>query len=448
MEKECFCRLTGEVITPQSPEYEAARQEWNRAIQKFPTVIVYCYDNKDVINAIACARRDKLEIRIRSGGHNYEGYSIGNGVLVIDISRMNNIRLDESKKLLYVQGGVQNQGLYQFAGSRGYPFPGGTCPTVGVSGYTLGGGWGYSSRIFGLGCDSLVELQLIDYKGNIITANESCNSDLFWACRGAGGGNFGVVVAMTFKLPEKVDKVTFIEISYPNSSEERQSEFLDKWQKWLIGLDSRITMNGYIYNSQDRGRGVYARGIFYGKPGEAEDLLRPLLNIQGASANLQYLTFLEAIQKVEESYPPFEKFKSPGRFVHREYSREEVGSIIRLINKRPKGSVSVELRVYALGGRVADVSRDSTAFFYRNARYIIVVQSTWEDSLYAKINTQWVQERFEYLKEITKGSYVNFPYNNLRDYQEAYYGLHVSKLRAVKKKYDPFNVFKFPQGIK
>ncbi|OFD81220.1 FAD-linked oxidase [Bacillus mycoides] len=151
--------LTSEIITRYDCEYEEARQEWNRAIQKFPLSIIYCFTKWDVSNAIIWARKNEITIRIRSGGHHYEGYSVGNNVLVIDISKMNSMQLNEHKNTLVIQGGAQNKQIYDFISSKGYPFPGGTCPTVGVSGYTLGGGWGYSSRYFGLGYDNLIELR-------------------------------------------------------------------------------------------------------------------------------------------------------------------------------------------------------------------------------------------------------------------------------------------------
>ncbi|MGL5086304.1 MAG: FAD-binding oxidoreductase, partial [Clostridium sp.] len=143
--------------------------------------MVYCYDKYDVSNAICFARGKKIGFRIRSGGHNYEGYSSGNAIIIIDISRMNKVRVVEDWSIVKIQGGVDNKKLYEFVSSRGYPFPGGSCPTVRVAGYSLGGGWGYSTRYLGLGCDSIIQIEIVDYTGKLIIANEHCNSDLFWA---------------------------------------------------------------------------------------------------------------------------------------------------------------------------------------------------------------------------------------------------------------------------
>ncbi len=447
MDKTYFRGLTGDIVTPESPEYDSARQEWNRAINKFPLVIVYCNNRYDVQNAIRWAEHRNVQVRIRSGGHNYEGYSVGDGVLVIDISRMNRIFLDASRNLLSVEGGATNEQIYDYVSSKGYPFPGGTCPTVAVSGLALGGGWGLSCRNFGLACDSLTQIEMIDYRGHLLIANCYCNSDLFWACRGGGGGNFGVIVSMTFSLPPKVYKVTLAEIYYPDTDTCEQAEFIKIWQKFFEYADRRITLIASIYNDESDGRAVYCRGIFYGTPDEAAKILKPFGAIKSAQFDYHYLTFLQAITRIGESYPDSQKFKSTGRFVQRKYRDEELVNIATLVDNRPEGSVYTAITLYALGGKVAERSRSDTAFYYRSSRYIMGIQSVWVASQFARQNVAWVNERFQYLKSITKGSYVNFPYSKLRNYLEEYYGDNVYYLELVNRKYDPYNFFKFPQSL-
>ncbi|EIT84773.1 FAD linked oxidase domain-containing protein [Fictibacillus macauensis ZFHKF-1] len=438
--------LTGEIITRFSPLYTAARQEWNRGVQRFPLIIVYCENNRDVSNAVIWSRKQQVPLRIRSGGHHYEGFSIGDGVLVIDISRMNAISFRDSMNIT-VQAGVKNEQLYAYVSSRGYPFPGGTCPTVGVSGYTLGGGWGLSSRKFGLGCDSLVELEMVDYKGRILVANEKQNSELFWACRGAGGGNFGVVVSLTYKVPNKVNKISLIQMEGPNLTQRLQMQFFYTWQQWLASMDSRMTMVGRIYNALDGGYGLGGTGFFYGSKEEALRLVEPLSLGGNVQIRVEELPFYEAIQKVEAAYPPYERFKSTGRFVNRTYSKREIESIISLLRQRAPGSVYAALSLYALGGKVAEVAPEETAFFYRDAHYIMGLQSVWEDQEYKSVNVKWLENRFPYLDRITTGSYVNFPYSELSDPERAYFGGNVPRLEKVKAMYDPYDVFSFPQSL-
>lgn len=443
-----FCGLTGRIVIPSDPFYTEARQDYNRAIQQFPQIIDYCRDKFDVVNAVIWSGKYHIPLRIRNGGHNYEGYSNGNCTLIIDVGEMTRIDLDENNNTLYIQGGVTNRQVYEFLSLKGYPFPGGTCPTVGVGGYAMGGGWGLSCRYLGLGCDSLEEIELVNYEGDMIKANRNCNEDLFWACRGAGGGNFGVIVSMKFGLPPKVGKVTLIEIDYLHVTAMEQEAFLQIWQKWLRDADPRITLISRIYNSVNDGLAMLVRGIFYGGPDEAEQIMRPFLELAGAEYSFEYVTFLEAVTIIGSNYPPFEKFQSASRFVTRDFSKYEISELVRLIRTRPAGSVFAGMSMYALGGRVREVGTNETAFFYRNAHFIIWLETVWEENRFAEENRDWVNDRFPTLASVTTGSYVNFPYNELPEYLEEYYGSHVGRLEKIKEKYDPFNVFTFPQGIR
>ena len=440
--------LTGLIVTPFEPIYREARQGFNRAIQQYPLVIVYCKNKEDVSNAVIWSRKHRVPIRIRSGGHNYEGYSNGDCTLVIDVSRMNHMNLDECTNQLYVEGGVTNGQVYGFVSSKGYPFPGGTCPTVGVSGYALGGGWGLSCRYFGLGCDSLEEIEIVNYEGAVIIANRMNNSDLFWACRGAGGGNFGVITAMTFRLPPRMNKVTLIEIDYLNVSAEEQEEFLYTWQEWLKTADERVTLISRIYNSTNDGLAMLVRGIFYGEPRDARRIVADFLVLDNAKYNIEYVSFLEAVTIIGSVYPSSEKFQSASRFVLRDFKCNEISELVGLIQERPRGSVFAGLSMYALGGRVSEVGRDDTAFFYRKAHFIIWLETIWERNRFAEENREWIKNQFPYLEAVTTGSYVNFPYGMLPDYLEEYYGGHVAALSQIKSKYDPMNIFTFPQGLK
>lgn len=445
---DCYLHgLTGRIVIPGEPVYNKARQDYNRAIQQYPLVINYCRDKYDVANAVIWSRKNHVQLRIRNGGHNYKGYSNGNYVLVIDVSEMTHMDLNEGENLLYVQGGVTNRLVYEFVSSKGYPFPGETCPTVGVSGYAMGGGWELSCRHLGLGCDSLEEVELVNYEGSIVKANQNHNKDLFWACRGAGDGNFGVVVSMTFRLPPKVDKVTLIEIKYLHTTRNEQEAFFKIWQEWLQSADPRITLISRIYNSATDGLAMLVRGIFYGRQDEAAQIIRPFLDFVGANYSLETVSFLDAVTIIGSTYPPFEKFQSASRFVMRDFSKNEISELVGLISTRAEGSVFAGLSMYALGGRVREIAADETAFFYRKAHFIIWLDTIWENNRFSEENRSWINARFPTLAFVTTGSYVNFPFNGLPNYLEEYYGAHVRALRSIKEKYDPCNIFIFPQGI-
>lgn len=448
METDFLRGLTGRIVTPSDSSYDTARQGWNHGVQNYPLIINYCKSREDVSNAVLWSDRHHIPLRIRSGGHNYEGYSNGNCVLVIDLSEMNGITMDKEKNLLYVEGGVTNKQLYNYVSAEGYPFPGGTCPTVGVNGYASGGGWGLSCRYLGLGCDSLAEIEMINYQGRVIKATSSCNADLFWACRGAGGGNFGVITSMAFQLPAPVNKVTLIEVDYLHVDFQTQELFLKTCQDWLEDADIRMTLLARIYHSEADGLAMLVRGIFYGEPETAAVMLKDFLALPNAVSNIEYLSFLEAVTILGSSYPPFEKFQAVSRFADREFLPCEIAQLVDLIQLPSEGSVFTGLSLYALGGKVSEVEAEDTAFFYRKARYILWLETVWEDDRYACPNMSWIDCRLPLLASHTTGSYVNFPYYGLCQYKEEYFGNHVKELEEIKINFDPQNIFTFPQGIR
>jgi FAD/FMN-containing dehydrogenase len=287
-----YSGLTGRVVVPGDPEYERARQEWNIAIDKYPRAIVYCYTTGDVANAVLWSRRQGVELRIRSGGHNYEGFSVGDNVLVIDTSYMNNVRVNSCEDTVTVQAGTRLLDLYDTLSRHGYAFPGGTCPTVAISGLVLGGGLGLSARYLGLTADSLLGAEMVDANGQVLAVNECSNADLFWALRGAGGGNFGVVTAYKFRL-HKVEKITLIQLEWYNNKPARLA-FLRRWQILLKELDCRMSAFGGSYKV-----GAWFNAFFYGLPQEAEQILEPLLAIPGISSRrIEYVDVIDAVKAV------------------------------------------------------------------------------------------------------------------------------------------------------
>ena len=440
-----FEELTGTVVTKDQHTYEESRQAWNRAIQKYPLVIVYCEEIVDIQNAIKWSLKYKVPFRIRSGTHHYEGYSTGNDLLVIDVSRMNKIYIDEDSQTVTIQGGARNREVYEAVCGLGYPFPGGGCPTVGVAGFTLGGGWGYSSRLLGLGCDNLIEVELIDYKGDRLAANTLKNEDLYWACRGGGGGNFGVITSLMFKLPEKMTMATLINIDYQRVEVEKVIEVAKAYQQFFKGLDLRLNLKMAMYNSQTKGKGVRLTGVFYGAKEEASRLLSQFKD--ATDYQLDYMTVLEVNRAIQDSHPEFEMYKSGGRFIYRDYDDEELRHMLHVIQDRANGSIYTAITFYGLGGKVSDLTSDATAFYYRDANFILGFQSVWEESKYALANQKWMQAGFDKLVHYTKGSFINFPFSAQDDYEERYYGGNLSKLKMIKQKYDPHNIFSFEQSI-
>lgn len=433
--------LTGKVIRPGDPEYDRARQEYNLAVDKYPVAIVYCFSQQDAANAVIWSRTWKIPLRIRSGGHNYEGYSTGNGDLVIDTSCMNGINVNTCDNTTEVQAGTRLLPLYKRLSEYGYVFPGGTCPSVAISGLVLGGGIGLSTRLFGLTADSLIEAEMINADGELLTANSYCNPDLFWALRGAGGGNFGVVTNYKFGL-KKAELITLIQLRWDCNVLARNN-FIGIWQEWLPNLDRRLSSFSGIYK-----QGAWMNAFFYGLPEEAREILRPILDIQGITQEIiEYVPFITAVERIGATYSKRDAFQAPGRFVFCYFTRSQLDSLGAIMDRAPSETES-SIRVYSLGGAVRDTGFDATAFPARNADYIMVITSSWEKREEEVSNRIWIQEGYDYIYQITRGSYVNFPYECTPCYEEAYFQKNLPRLQCIKQTYDPHNIFHFPQSIR
>ena len=245
-----------------------------------------------------------------------------------------------------------------------------------------------------------------------------------------------------------MDVVTTVEFAYVDASRPKMAEFLAKWQEWLKRADTRLTIVASLLHIREEGFLVYGFGLFYGPREEAILATKPLEQVAGGRYEYLQGTLQEAMQAVTEGYPPFEMFKSSGRFVLRPFNGEEISHLAGMMQDVPPGSLLTALTLYAMGGRIRALDRHDTAFFYRDALYIAGIQSVWDDPAYAAVNTAWVEERFRYLYGVTCGSFVNFPYEDLPDYMDAYYGGNAKCLQSVNEKYDPCNVFCFPQCIR
>ncbi len=439
-----FC---GSVIVPGSRVYNKARQIFNRSIQKYPASIIYCEDEDAVIRAVQAAGKTGHTVRVRSGGHNYEGFSVGNCAEAIDVSCMNTVMLDEASGTLTAGPGVLNSALYETMGAYGYPFPSGTCPTVAVAGLTQGGGWGLSARMFGLTCDSLVSATLIDACGRRHMADAAHEQELFFALRGGGGGNFGVVTSLTYRLPPKLFQVTYVEIEASSVSKAIAAEFIICFQQWLLMGDRRFTPLARVFHTPEEPRGLVLRGIFYGGESQARASLAAFLSL-GLDGVFKEMTFLQAIRIVEAGYPPHERFTTGGRFAYAPFSIAEARRIVSIIDELAGGSMNASVSLYGLGGAVAAIAPDETAFFYRRAINIIALSTDWEDPAANGVNLAWFAPRYRVLEGVTFGSYVNFPNLENRDYMRAYYGRNAARLRCIKGRIDPENLFCFPQSIR
>lgn len=435
--------LTGRIVVPRDPQYNVARQDFNTFFNKFPLVIVFAQGTQDVANAVRWARYMDVPIRIRSGGHNYEALSVINAGIVIDVSEMNKVEdVNYKCNTATVQTGLRNMALYNELWSEGLVVPSGVCPTPGIGGVTLGGGHSILSRPWGLTLDNLLELEMVDANGRVLYANADNNSDLFWASRGGGGGNFGICTSFRFRT-HHIDTVGFAEISWDLQDLE---PVLRIWQNYTTpSADERLTPTLLI--SSGLQSSLLMQGVFLGSAKELRRLLQPLLQAGSPqSVTIEELPWIEAATKIADAQPSSPlPFKSVGPYLYHLLPDRGIETIRCFINEPPTSSATVFL--HGLGGAVAKVPKTATAYFQRPALSNMSIFATWDKPEDAALGIHWVEDFYKAMLPFTRYVYVNTQDLSIKDWPEAYYGANFHRLTKVKAKYDPDNVFKFPQSI-
>ncbi len=448
-------QLTGRVVAQGEEKYEQARLDSNyyTSKNKYPHAIVYVHSAQDIQNAILWARCNKIPLRIRSGGHNHEGYSTGDGVLVIDVSEMKEIKIDLATKIATIQPGINNSELYSELFKNGLTHVGGTCSSVGLSGLVSSGGMGPLIRKIGLTCDTLLEVEMVDAYGKIITATkDNEHKDLFWAICGGGGGNFGVISALKIKV-YPAENVTWFNIGWNWGQPIKQ--IFAAWQDFF-GKDDRawfshLDLWAKTFSAQEfKKEPIRIFGMYWGTPKQARELLAPILAIGApSSVAIEAVDWKKAIELIEETTAVFitnkPEYKSTGAFAMEVLPPEGID----IIEKTLKASNSPLLNVllFSLGGACAEIAPTASAYFYRDAKFFINYSSQWLQDNDDKKNIIELERLRENLLAYTKGDYIGNPDPELKNYLEDYFGGNVARLMCTKKKYDPNNMFRFEQSI-
>lgn len=439
---EKFPRLTGRIVLPDNPQYDTARQVFNTFFNKYPIIIVFAQETRDVINAIKWARCNDIPIRIRSGRHNYEGLSVRDGGIIIDVSEMKRVEIDRTGNTATIQTGLRDYQMAQLLGEQGLVVPPGLCPTTGIAGFTLGGGQSSLSRPWGLAIDNLIEAEIVLSDGCVLHASKEEHADLFWALRGGGGGNFGVCTSFRFHT-RPLETVAYTQISWPI---ENLRPVLQSWQNYTLpNADKRLTPLLTIASGESTL--LMMQGVFLGTSEALRALLQPLINSAAPdSIYIEEIPWLEAAAKIAATQPGNpEPFKSVGPFLYQLLPDEAIDIIERFISEPPTSSVSVFF--HGLGGAVAEVPNKDTAYYYRKALSNISYFSTWNTPEEAESGINWVGDFRKAMLPYTKGVYVNTPDLSICNWPKAYYGSNFQRLTQVKAKYDPDNIFRYPQSI-
>lgn len=434
--------LTGTVITKADKRYDIVRRTSNLYFSYYPKVIVYPNNITDVINAVNWSRNQGLNIRCRSGGHNYEAFSVGNGVVVIDVSNLLDFEIDSNAGYVRIGTGYRLGELYSKIAKYGFAFVGGSCGDIGVVGNALGGGVGFLQREYGLVCDNLVEAQIVDAFGRLITTNSYQNQDLFAALRGAGSNNFGVVVSLTFKV-HPINKVTVLTERW---AKESRYEVIQIFQKVGEHLDNRYTIE--LSMTKD-GINLYGVGLRSTEK-EMEEALSLLLRVPNRiSYKIEHTAFKEYIHKYSSFVPKPRGFKNTGLLAYKPLEKEPCKILFDYLDNSPPIQPPIDIEILLLGGKIAENKSSPSAFPHREAKVLMQIDAEWDIkySMYANDTVRWVNSLRKALLPYAGFGYLNYCDINIPNYLYSYFGNNVSWLKTVKEKYDPHNLFYYPQGI-
>ncbi len=445
-------RLSGRLLQPGDPGYGVARLGYNELNDgQLPAAVARCTAASDVQACLDAARGHGVPIAARSGGHSYLGYSVPNAGLVMDLRAMAQVQV-RPDGTVEVGAGARLIEVYAALAQAGRLLPAGSCPTVGVSGLTLGGGIGVLTRKYGLTCDRLVSAEVVTADSRVLTASEDCEPDLYWALRGGGGGNFGVVTRFTFST-EPAPPLTVFSLRFPAGS---TPAVVGAWQQWVADAPPELWSNCVV--SSGTPPTCHVGGCYVGEEGGLNPLLDALVAAAAtkpSSRTVQGKTYLDAMKymagcandTIAQCHPVFEG----GRL-----QREAFVAVSRMLPapldaqrlvQLMEGPAGIDLLLDSLGGAVSDLAPDATAFPHRSALASaqIYASTTLAGKAAATAAVDAIRDGLAALG--ATGAYVNYIDASLPDWGTAYYGENLARLKAVSRDYDPDRVFAFPQSV-
>jgi FAD/FMN-containing dehydrogenase len=444
--------IKGRVLAPDDPVYEEARQIWNAMVDRRPAVIVQCAQADDIPPVIRFARKNGLELSIRGAGHNIAGNALCDNGVTIDFSRMKNVRVDAVKRHAYVEPGATLANLDEATQAHGLATPVGINSTTGIAGLTLGGGFGWLTRKYGMTIDNLVSIDMITAEGKKIRASESDNPDLFWAIRG-GGGNFGVVSQFEFQLFPVGPEIIAGLIVFPFN---QAKQILSKYRQFVNSAPEELNIWVVLRKAPPlpflpenvHGKEVVVLPIFYsGAVAEAEKLIAPVRafgNAHGEHIGAQpYVAWQKAFDPLLT--PGARNYWKSHNFT--ELADGALNTIIDFAGKLP--SPQCEIFIGLIAGAPNRIAPDAMAYGHRDAKFVLNVHGRWDDARDDQKCIGWAREFFNASAPYASaGAYVNFMTAEEGERVATAYGSNYGRLVAIKRRYDPENVFHLNQNVK
>jgi FAD/FMN-containing dehydrogenase len=452
--------IAGAVVLPGSPDYDAVRKPFEARFHGVrPQAVVLCESANDVAETLRLAVRSGLRTATRGGGHSCAGRSSSEGI-VIDVTPLRSVSVSDG--VATIGAGARLGEVYASRNQRGLTLPAGSCPSVGIAGLTLGGGLGILGRKYGLTSDQLLGAQIVLADGRVVDCDASHDGELFWALRGAGAGNFGVVTSLVFRT-HPANSATNFRLTW---SFTQAAAVIEAWQEWAPVAPDELYASVLVTASADAERppAIDLLGSMLGSEADTVELLNKFIARTGANPTsafhkvmsreetVRYWADLEVTDREDTSEETSQQFLfQKSEFFRRALPTEAIAQLLRnFADGRPQGQ-SRELDFSPWGGAYNRVRDDATAFVHRR-ELVSLRQATAVDAASsndAKASAQrWLTESWKSVRPWGSGHvFPNFPDPTLEDWQHAYYGRNYDRLLKVKRTYDPDNIFRFHQSL-
>jgi FAD/FMN-containing dehydrogenase len=428
----------GSVVRPTDQVYESARRIWNAKFDRRPGLIVRCADQADVKRAVDFARAENLLVAVRGGGHSWAGYSTCDGGLVIDLSGMKQLHVDRQERVVRAQPGLLGSELDAATQRVGLAMVLGGCGSVGIGGYTLGGGEGDLNGKFGLSCDNLLSADVVLADGRSITASSRENADLFWALRG-GGGNFGIVTSFLFRA-YALTNVFAGQLIYDVA---QAPAVLRAYREYASSAPDALTA-GLTFTLLKDGPSLLLHAVYAGDEASAAPVLRSLRKLAKPKADtiapVSYLAF-----KTAKAGPP-PGFPSTVRTAFLPALRDEVIDAISDVGAHIPPAA--ELEMFHLHGAVSRVPLSDTAFPLRQRGFDCFAAAAWLEPAQRDAVHGWVQSFWDAVRPHAQRAYTNMLNDEERDRVKEAYGRQYARLAMLKRQFDPDNLFRMNPNIK
>jgi hypothetical protein len=428
-------KIAGHLIIPADPNYDSARMVFNRAFDQRPAVIVRCANASDISRALEFAQNHDRAVAVRAGGHSRAGFGVCDGGVVVDLSAMNRVQVDPGRRRARAEGGSLVRDMDKATQRFGLATTMGGCPTVGIAGLTLGGGEGVLMSKYGAACDNLISAKLVTVDGRQVEASETSDPDLFWAIRG-GGGNFGVVTALEYRL-YPLTKVLAGTLTYPPG---RIPELLQAFVKFVAAAPDEMNVVGEVWPSE-QGPRFHMMVCHCGDPLRGTDLLKPLRALKPQADYVQIASYLET-QATINPYTPVAHFQT-----NLVLPQLTAAAIATIATAAKNGPPSTRVFIVPLYGAITRVGLKETAFPLRQPGYELDIMGRWVAAAEKATAVQWVKDLRDELQPLARGVYTNQLGETSEGLVKAAYGSSHARLVKIKKKYDPTNVLRSNQNI-